>query len=193
MTLQQDAALATADPAWLDLREPADRRARDAGAGALVDALVEHLDAETQVAGESALATTGPAHRRARSAPGLVVVDVGAGTGANRRYLAPSLPGPQRWVCLDHDASALRDARHAGAQLVVGRLDDLDELLDELVGEGVAQDRIVVTASALLDVLTDDQLAALAGALARHACPALFSLNVTRRCLWRLAHPDDGQ
>ena len=70
---------------WLALREPADAaaRARD---------LVEHL-------------------RRALPAAGrLVIHDLGCGTGAMGRWLAPLLPGPQHWVVHDRDADLLEVA-----------------------------------------------------------------------------------
>ncbi len=58
---------------WLALRREADVEARDRGAGWLLARLVEHL---------------GPGATRVR------VVDVGAGTGANRAYLEPRLHAP---------------------------------------------------------------------------------------------------
>jgi len=40
----------------------------------------------------------------------LRIVDLGAGTGANLRYLAPHLGGHQRWLLIDRDAALLRRA-----------------------------------------------------------------------------------
>ena len=70
---------------WLALREPADAaaRARD---------LVEHLG------------RTPPATGR------WVIHDLGCGTGAMGRWLAPLLPGPQHWVMHDRDADLLEVA-----------------------------------------------------------------------------------
>jgi len=31
------------------------------------------------------------------------IIDLGAGTGANQRWLAPRLPFRQRWIHIDHD------------------------------------------------------------------------------------------
>ena len=67
---------------WLALREPADAAAR---APELVEHLARHLPA------------TG---RR-------VIHDLGCGTGAMGRWLAPLLPGPQHWVVHDRDADLL--------------------------------------------------------------------------------------
>ena len=70
-----------AEPDWLDLREPADRRARS-----------------TELAHELAAALR----------PGPVrVLDVGCGSGATTRWLAPLLPGPQEWTLLDRDPALL--------------------------------------------------------------------------------------
>ena len=65
---------------WLALREPADAAAR---APELVELLVPHLPARQSI------------H------------DLGCGTGAMGRWLAPLLPGPQHWVVHDRDADLL--------------------------------------------------------------------------------------
>jgi predicted RNA methylase len=70
---------------WLVLREPADAAAR---ATDLADQVGRLL-----------------AERRQ-----LVVHDVGCGTGSMGRWLAPLLPGPQRWVLYDRDSELLREA-----------------------------------------------------------------------------------
>ena len=78
--------LATFDAAWLNLRESADRAARDSAATTMT------LD-WTRLAGGS------PAR----------VIDLGCGTGATLRWLAPRLGGVQHWHLVDHD-ERLRDA-----------------------------------------------------------------------------------
>jgi hypothetical protein len=70
------------EPRWLELREPADARARAEGA---IDTLLR------------ARAGVGP----------LGILDLGAGTGANLRYLAPRLGGRQQWLLLDRDRRLL--------------------------------------------------------------------------------------
>ncbi len=47
----------------------------------------------------------------------MVVVDVGAGTGANRAYLAPRLAVPSRWVLLDRDRQLLAGFPEGGKAL----------------------------------------------------------------------------
>ena len=69
-------------PEWLVLREPADAAARSAE---LAERLARHL----------------PAAGR------LVIHDLGGGSGAMGRWLAPRLPGPQHWVVHDRDADLL--------------------------------------------------------------------------------------
>lgn len=154
-------ATGAADPGWLELRREADERARDAGTEGLVADLVSHL----------ASAGGGSAVR---------VVDVGAGTGSNHRYLAPRLPFPQRWTALDHDPGLLACPDHGAARTVLADVADLGDVLAGLPGEGP----VLVTCSALLDVLTADQLRALGEAVLDAGCPALLSLSVTGRVTW---------
>jgi hypothetical protein len=144
---------------WLALREPADAeaRARD---------LVERL--------ARALPATG---RR-------VIHDLGGGTGSMGRWLAPLLAGSQHWVVHDRDADLLALAaangpgRAAdGAPVTVdARHTDLSRLgARDLVGAGL------ITASALLDILTEDDMARLAGVCAGAGCPILLALSVIGR------------
>ncbi|ROP42779.1 SAM-dependent methyltransferase [Pseudokineococcus lusitanus] len=143
--------------AWLALREPEDERAR----AAVTDGLLDHL----------AL----PAADRP-----LRVVDLGAGTGANLRHLAPALAArgyAQEWLLLDHDDDLLRrtaDAPAPAGVVVRPRLGDLAGLADAL-GDGAD----LVTCAALLDLLRPDQVADLAAALADAGVPALLALTVT--------------
>ncbi len=67
---------------WLALREPADAAARATD-------LVEHV------------------RRGLPATDRLVIHDLGCGTGAMGRWLAPLLPGPQHWVVHDRDADLL--------------------------------------------------------------------------------------
>ena len=139
-------------PGWLDLREPADAAAR---ARDLVEQLRRHLPA------------TG---RR-------VIHDLACGTGAMGRWLAPLLPGPQHWVLHDRDADLLEVAavdvpgsgRRRGPVAVETRRSDITRLdPDELAGANL------ITASALLDLMTEDELAGLIGVCAGAACPVLL-------------------
>ena len=144
---------------WLDLREPADAAAR---AGDLVEQLRRHLPA------------TG---RR-------VIHDLACGTGAMGRWLAPLLPGPQHWVLHDRDADLLEVAAADvplsaadGASVVVEtRRSDITQLdAEDLAGA------TLITASALLDLMTGDELAGLIGVCAGAGCPVLVTLSVAGR------------
>ncbi len=135
---------------WLELREPADREARDRAAEVLSD-LPEAL-------------------RR----PGLRVVDLGSGTGSNQRWLAPHLPEPatQQWVLVDHDPGLLARGP-ARARSVRADVTDLAQVLADVGGADL------VTAAALLDLLDRPQLTAVVEAVVEARVPALFSLSVT--------------
>ncbi|HEY5230619.1 MAG TPA: SAM-dependent methyltransferase [Galbitalea sp.] len=141
---------------WLALREPtdADARAREL---ALIAA---------------AILPPGP----------IVVHDLGSGTGSMMRWLAPLLPGPQTWVLHDWNAELTelaiggqlphdRDNGAVSAHSKTGNLADL--LPADLAGASL------VTASALLDVLTSREIHVIVDACVRASCPALFALSVT--------------
>ncbi len=144
---------------WLALREPADATAR---ARELVDELLGHL----------------PATGRQ------VIHDLGCGTGAMGRWLAPLLPGPQHWVLHDRDTDLLAVARadlpgpgrDGGAVSVETRRSDISRL-----GPGELAGATLITASALLDMLTADELTGLADACTAAACPVLLTLSVVGR------------
>lgn len=154
---------------WLALREPADAAAR---APDLVEELGRHLPAT-----------------------GLRVIhDLGSGTGAMGRWLAPLLPGPQRWVAHDRDAELLEvaaadppgPAADGTAASVEAEQTDITRLyVGELAGA------TLITASALLDLLTEDELAGLASVCVGAGCPALLALTVVGRVDLTPADPLD--
>lgn len=118
----------------------------------------------------------------ARLRPGPVVVhDLGSGTGAMLRWLAPQLPGPQRWVLHDGDAAILAQGESEGVTDAAGgsvAVRTSTEPLAELES-GALVGAALVTASALLDVITLHEAAAIVAACTRAAAPAFFSLTVT--------------
>lgn len=157
-------------PDWLALREPADHAAR----------AVDLLD---------------PLRRRLGAGP-LVVHDLGCGTGSMCRWLAPRLPGPQRWVLLDRDADLLdrvtatgvdapRDAAGRPIEVRTARGD-----LTRLRAPDLA-DTSLVTASALLDMLTPDEIDGLAAACA--ARPTLLAMTVAGEVAFDPADPLDAE
>jgi hypothetical protein len=158
-------------PRWLDVREDADAAARSRE-------LVERV------------------RRRVRSGGSWVIHDLACGSGAMGRWLAPLLPGPQRWVLHDRDPDLLAlaavdvpgPAADGAAALVETRLSDVTHLgPDDLAGA------TLVTASALLDLLTGDELAAVVDACVGAGCPVLFTLSVTGRVRLAPADPLDAR
>ncbi|TDN91692.1 SAM-dependent methyltransferase [Microbacterium sp. BK668] len=135
------------------------------------------------------------AREAARLVEGPVVVhDLGSGTGSMMRWLAPSLPGPQTWVLHDWNAELLARASAQPGADVQGRsvaVEESVEHAEHLLPEDLAGASLV-TASALLDVLTRDELDAVVDACAAVAAPALFSLSVTGRVRLDPADPGDG-
>jgi hypothetical protein len=123
-----------------------------------------------------------------------VVYDLGSGTGAMARWLAPLLPGPQHWVLLDHDEDLLAAADPAygghaadGAPVTVEtRPFDLSEL-----EPGHLSGATMVTASALVDLLTAPELDRLVSTVTALACPALVTLSVVGRVRLRPHNPLD--
>jgi hypothetical protein len=151
---------------WLDLREPADAaaRARD---------LVEHLARQPPATGR------------------WVIHDLGCGTGAMGRWLAPRLPGSQHWRLHDRDADLLEvaaadapgPAADGSAVTMETRLSDITWLRSvDLAGA------TLITASALLDLLVEDEVARLLTVCAGAGCPMLLTLSVVGRV--RLAPSD---
>ena len=159
-------------PEWLVLREPADAAARSAE---LAERLARHLPA------------AGP----------LVIHDLGAGSGAMGRWLAPRLPGPQHWVMHDRDADLLElavadppgPAAGGAAVTVEARRSDITRLTPgDLAGASL------IVASALLDMLTADELAAMLGACTAIGCrPMLLALTVAGRVALTPADPLDAR
>jgi hypothetical protein len=127
--------------------------------------------------------------------PGPVTVhDLGSGTGSMARWLAPRLPGPQTWVLHDWNADLAAQAAALGVPRDrEGRAVTLRssvEPLDELTAADLAGASLV-TASALLDVLTAEEAHAIVGACVASRTPTLFSLSVTGEVALRPRHALD--
>lgn len=160
---------------WLALRAAADSRAR-------ADGLLAPLRADW------------PAPRQ--------VLDLGAGTGANLHHLAPELGPDQQWTCADHDVALLarlpprmrewaaaaghgcdgengilRCRGHGWSCRVTTQQLDLSADLHRLDMPAGG----LVTASALLDLVSEDWLEHLLQRAAGAGCRLLFALNYDGR------------
>ncbi len=153
---------------WLALREPADAAARASD-------LVEHLGRQLPATGR------------------WLIHDLGCGTGAMGRWLAPLLPGPQHWIVHDKDADLLEiaavdlgPAADGAAVTVEAKCSDITRLR-----AGDLDGATLITAWALLDLLTEDELAGLVAVCASTRCPILITLSVIGRVSLTPADPLD--
>ena len=106
----------------------------------------------------------------------LRIIDLASGPGANFRYLAPRLGGAQDWLLVDHDPALLAVAGGAARTLSL----DLARSLDALPIEEFD----LVTASALLDLVSAPWLARLAARCAAARIGVLFALTYDGRIEW---------
>lgn len=156
---------------WLALREPADAAAR---ARDLVERLTRHPP----------------------TADRWVIHDLACGTGSMGRWLAPRLPGSQHWVLHDRDTDLLEiaaanspDQAADGAVITVEtRRTDITRLQREDLA-----DATLITASALLDMLTGDELAGLIAVCGAVGCPLLWTMSVVGHVELTPAEPMDGR
>ena len=119
--------------------------------------------------------------------PPLVIHDLGSGTGSMVRWLAPRLPGPQHWVLHERDTALLTRATAAlpPGVTVETRPGDLTELrAADLAGASL------VTASALLDMFTADEIERVVAACAGR--PTLLTLSVIGSVAFTPADPLDA-
>jgi hypothetical protein len=156
---------------WLALREPSDASAR-------APDLAQRLRRQLLQSGR------------------WVIHDLGCGTGSMGRWLAPLLPGPQHWILHDRDADLLEvalanppaGAADGAAVTVEGKRSDIIAL-----APGDLAGATLITASALLDMLTEHELAELVCACAVPGCPILLTLSVVGRVGLTPADPLDNQ
>lgn len=155
---------------WLALREPADTVARSAS---LADVAGQRLAAR---------------RREIRA------IDLACGTGSNVRYLTPRLPAAMSWTIVDHDRTLLDLARaRLGAETLgddftlTARHADLAHLDAALLAG-----HDLVTASAVLDLVSTAWLQALASACRQADAVALLALTFDGRIECTPEHADDG-
>lgn len=155
-------------PDWLRLREPFDHAARSVE---LADRFARHL----------------PDHPS--------VLELGCGLGSGLRFVAPRLRTAAHWCLVDHDPRLLSAAgeavslwaahhpHHAPCSLELRAHDLRDGVVDGPWDAVVTQ--------ALLDLVSDAWLVALADWLAARRLPFLAALTVDGRVHWQPARPED--
>lgn len=172
-------------PEWLALREPADARARN-------------RDVLSALSGWFALRDE------------MSILDLGAGTGANLRALAPHLSRKQKWILADNDGTLFLAARRALSAWADQASSDGDALKLEKSGQQIevaflrvdlARDLAtalagkpdLVTASALFDLVSSDFIKNLARLVtdARAAFYSALTYNGIQR--WTPHRPADSQ
>lgn len=149
--------------AWLELREPYDRKARN---GTVLDAVAAAFASHNAIS----------------------IVDVACGTGSTLRALSPRLKARQSWRLADNDLSllartpqsSLPDLAVATAPTDLNR--DLEAALDGPLD--------LVTTSALLDLVSNDWLQRFAIEAAARRLPVYAALSYDGRA--ELAPAEDG-
>lgn len=120
-------------PDWLALR-------------ASFDAAARSPDLEARLAGWAVARSTATARP-------LAVVDLGAGSGNNRRHMAPRLPVLQAWTLVDADPVLLEVAQRNAPDAVLLQADLVTDL-ESAIPAGTD----LVTASALIDLVSESWL-----------------------------------
>jgi hypothetical protein len=152
---------------WLALREPYDARARNS----------EVLDALA-----AAVADRGS----------LAVIDLACGAGATLRAISSRLPPSQRWRLVDHDLELLERAASApaaGAAQVAAIPADIACEIEAVLDEPAD----LVTASALLDLVSTDWLDRLARTIVRRRLLLYAALTYDGRVTFEPADPFDSE
>ena len=193
------------NPDWLTLREPADDAARSVR---LTSLLADRL-------------AGGPGGPRDPGDPGdpedniLRVLDLATGTGANLRYLAERLPPDQSWLLVDRDPALLAALPARVRAWGVARGFAVTPLPDGVLVSNdrmtcqtrthrldLAADRVVcdvdlfagrglVTASALLDLVSEEWVRTLAGRCHDAKAAVLFALTYDGRIHCSPGEPED--
>lgn len=150
---------------WLALREPYDARARNRDVMAAAVATLAEL-------------------------PSANIVDLGCGTGAMLRALAPKIPARQMWRLVDNDLGLLMRAsvshRPARVEVMTRPVDLARDLEAALDGR-----HDLVTMSALLDLVSADWLERLAVETAVRKIPIYMALSYDGRVAFEPADSAD--
>ena len=148
---------------WLALREPEDHKARSIR---LTRALDQWLEARY-------LHREGPERGRP-----IRIADLGAGAGSNVGYLVSRFSVPQEWLLVDHDESLLEKAEQRARKLDVTIDTRCEQLTIDTLPAALPDGTDLVTASALIDLVSKDWLKALANRSAELKAAVLITLSV---------------
>jgi hypothetical protein len=172
---------------WLGLREPADEAARS-------DVLTRAVAGSIR-GGE-------PVH----------VLDLATGTGSNIRYLVDRLPGRQRWLAVDRSPALLAELRERMSSWGAARGYDVWNNAERCIIRGahiecdvetrqmnlgalddheIFAGRHLVTASALLDLVSAQWLRALASHCRAEGASVLFTITYNGRSSCAPVEPQD--
>jgi SAM-dependent methyltransferase len=155
--------------AWLAMREPYDRAARNS---AVLDAVAAAF------AGASSA----------------MVTDLGCGTGATMRAIAPRLPTRQSWRLVDNDKALLEAVLADGAATMPPGA-SVTTMVADLAGaiEPVLGDCDLVTTSALLDLVSAAWLDRLVASLAHLVRPFYAALSYDGAVTLTPGNSHDGE
>jgi len=172
---------------WLALREAADSASRSQR---LTGLIASHLAGASPVR----------------------LLDLGTGAGSNLRFLIEHLPAVQHWTVVDRDASLLRDLHDRTAGWAAGRgyefaattngfdlrsdrlecrVETVQRDLGTLDDASLFAERHLVTASALLDLVSESWLTGLAAHCRAAGAAALFTITYDGRSPCAPSDPDD--
>jgi hypothetical protein len=115
----------------------------------------------------------------------LRILDLACGTGSNLRYLRGHVSPDPDWLLVDHDPSLIA---------LVPAAPNVTTLARDLVSldAGLFDGRSLVTASALLDLVSEAWLRGLAAQCRAHGSRALFALTYDGRIAFEPGEPEDS-
>ncbi|TYC62754.1 glycosyltransferase family 4 protein [Marinobacter sp. BW6] len=160
---------------WLAARESADHRARSK---ALTDELNQWL------------LNRYDALPPERHCP-MQIVDIGTGRGSNALFLVPGLQVPQTWLALDQDNALLREARQRVDLLDVPFETRTVQLSPENIEQHLPAEIALITAAALIDLVSESWLKALSQVAVRRDSAMLIVLSYAGHFELSPGHPDD--
>ena len=148
-------------------------------------------------ASRSTTLTHAIADRFARDQP-LRILDLCTGTGSNVRYLAEVLPETQYWLIVDRNQALLAEGARllslwSAFQWFQCHIEAREYDVGTFDHPEIFSGRELVTASALLDLVSEGWLRSLAARCRSIRAPVLFALTYDGRWECRPGEPEDDQ